>query len=107
MPGGTSEPFTDRLLAVAIGGAAGLMSDLGWVLFLPRHRGPDVWSLTGPGMWWVLIGAALGLIGGLSFARTMLDHAVDDTRTDASIAIVLGTVVIVAVGVALAVWLSL
>ena len=41
-----------------------MLSYLGWVLFYPRHGEPDTWSLTGPGMWWVLIGALLGLIGG-------------------------------------------
>jgi hypothetical protein len=58
-------------------------------------------------MWWVLIGALLGLIGGLSFARAMLDHALDDTRSDASFSIVLGLVVILVVGGGLAIfWFS-
>lgn len=95
----------DRLLAIVIGGAAGLLSYLGWVFFLPGHRGPDAWSLTGPGMWWVLIGALLGLVGGLSFARAMLEHTLDDTRQDASISILLGIVVILVIGGGLAIFL--
>lgn len=90
-----------------IGGATGPLSYLGWVLFYPRHHEPDAWSLTGPGMWWVLIGALLGLIGGLSFAKTMLDHALDDTRSDASVSIVFGLLVILVIGGGLAIfWFS-
>lgn len=76
------------------------------VLFY-HHGGPGAWSLTGPGMWWVLIGALLGLIGGLSFARAMLEHTLDDTRSDASFSIVYGLLVILIVGGGLAIlWFS-
>ncbi len=58
-------------------------------------------------MWWVLIGALLGLIGGLSFARTMLDHTLDDTRSDASFSIVYGLLVILVIAAGLGMlWVS-
>jgi hypothetical protein len=99
--------MSDRLLATGLGGTAGLLGYLGWVLFNPWPREPDAWSLTGPGMWWVLIGALLGLIGGLSFARAMFDHTVDDTRSDASFSIVFGLLVILVIGGGLAIfWFS-
>lgn len=91
----------ERLLAVVIGGCAGLLGYLGWVFCFPRRGVIEVWSLTGPGLWWVLAGALLGLMGGLSLARALLDHVIDDARQEASITIVMGALVILVVGCAL------
>jgi len=50
--------------------------------FSPVHA-HDRWSLVGPGKWYVLTGAILGFLLGLSFAKWLWSVAVDQVEVTA------------------------
>jgi hypothetical protein len=69
---------------------------------LSRHTNP--WSLTGPLKWFVLIGALLGAIGGLSLAQFMWHNTVQDLHWDVA---TIGIFVVVLVAITAVVYFAL
>ena len=65
----------ERLRAVAVGGLLGLTAYVTWLTtYVQRLGDPESWSMSGPIKWFVLAGAILGLLGGLSRVEEWLEN---------------------------------
>jgi len=98
--------FFDRFIATLLGSASGGVAYMSWALWegVPKIR--EALSFSGPIRWWMLVGAIVGAIGGLSFAQSMWESVTDDVRSDASFSfwfalVLLGIIVLLAIGIKL------
>jgi ABC-type antimicrobial peptide transport system permease subunit len=100
-----TQSLLERLLGTVLGGVCGVVSYFGLLLMdisFARHTNP--WSLVGPFKWFVLIGALLGAIGGLSFAQFMWQNTVEDLHWDVT---TLGIIVLVLLAITVVVYFAL
>lgn len=65
----------ERLRATVIGALLGLTAYIAWIKSrLSRMENPDNWHLSGPMKWFILGGALVGLIGGLTLVEAWLER---------------------------------
>jgi hypothetical protein len=65
----------ERLRATAVGALLGITAYVTWLTDrFSRLGNPESWRLSGPLKWFVLAGAILGLLGGLSFVESWLER---------------------------------
>ena len=65
----------ERLRAGAVGALLELTAYVAWLTDrFSRLGDPQSWQLSGPLKWFLLGGAALGLVGGLSFVESWLER---------------------------------
>jgi hypothetical protein len=65
----------ERLRAAGVGALAGITAYAAWLTSHFQRLGePDHWRLSGPVKWFILGGALLGFLGGLSFVENWLEQ---------------------------------
>ena len=65
----------ERIRASGVGALAGLTAYVAWLTGrLARLNDPSNWRLNGPIKWFILVGAVLGLLGGLSLVERWLER---------------------------------
>ena len=65
----------ERVRATAVGALLGLTSYVAWISgSLTRLHDPANWNISGPMKWFVLVGALIGLFGGLALVESWLER---------------------------------
>lgn len=65
----------ERFRATAVGALLGLTAYVAWLTgSLRRFEDPTNWHLSGPIKWFVIAGALIGFLGGISLVESLLDR---------------------------------
>ena len=71
----------ERVRAAGVGALAGLTAYVAWLTaHYDRLGEPENWRLSGPIKWYILVGALVGLLGGVNFAERWLENERNDVE---------------------------